>query len=95
MTDSFLMKKLKCYVNEKQRPFLSFLKRRGEVIICGDKNRSGRIRVAPALMKALKEIFLDDFKDNVDVQEFTTDEEIVLPPLNFHSETKPRSGLQK
>ena len=81
MTDRLLMKKLKCYVSEKQRPILSFLRRRGEVIMCGDKMLMERIKEAPALEKALKDIFFNNIEEKVNVQEFN--EDIVLPPLNF------------
>ena len=76
-TDRLLMKKLKCYVIEQQRPFLSFLRRREEVIMCGDKKRMEKIRETPGLEKAIKDIFFYDLED----VEFK--EDIVLPPLSF------------
>ena len=76
-TDRLLMKKLKCYVIEKQRPFLSFFRRSEEVIMCGDKKRMEKIRETPGLEKAIKDIFFCDLEDI----EFK--EEMVLPPLSF------------
>ena len=76
-TDRLLMKKLKWYVSEKQRPFLGFLRRREEVIMCGDRKRMERIRETPALEKAIKDIFFHD------LEELEFNEDMDLPPLNF------------
>ena len=81
LADRHLIKKLKFHLDWKKRPFLGLLRRKGEVIMCGDKGTIRKVKKDSALEKAIKDIFLEDLEKEEDIQEFVTDEQMFLPPL--------------
>ena len=81
LADRHLIKKLKFHLDWKKRPFLGLLRRKGEVIMCGDKGTIRKVKKDSALEKAIKDIFLEDLENEEDIEEFVTDEQMFLPPL--------------
>jgi hypothetical protein len=81
VADRQVGRQVQTYVHEKRRPFLGIIQRRGQVILCGDRQRVERVAANQALRGALGKVFEEEPMDQCDDQEYITDETVVIPPL--------------